>query len=246
LGILYLDEAGNTGLKDTAQPYLLYGGPLVGADKWKALEHDFIQVQKKYYALIFSRIDQISDPTKIGAVVSQLKFLENFHFHASRIVNRMSLWSKLDETKGEHFDVLKDLVTLINKHQIDFFAGAIDKSTVQGQSKNKPEFRQLLPAFFKHVDDNANNNHFMVIWDDGDTKDREIILDGLKRSNLKNCIPELVSAKQLPMLQLADVGLWIIQYYLKLDAARTDDFAQNVRSLYNQISPNLKLLKIGF
>jgi hypothetical protein len=246
LGILYLDETGNTGLNHTDQPYLVYGGPFVGADKWKQLEQDFVQVQMKYYSLIFGRLDHVTDPSKIGEIATQVKFFEDFHFHASHIVNRTSLWSKLIEANGEHFDILKDLVTIINRNQIDFFAGAIKKSTVQGTAKNKPEYKQLLPDFFKHVDDNVNNNHFMVIWDDGDIKERELILDGLKRPNLQNCIPELVSAKQLPMLQLADIGLWIIQYNLKLDPSRTDAFAQNVRTLSSQLSPNLKLLKIGF
>lgn len=246
MGILYLDETGNTGLKQLDQPYLIYGGPFVDANKWKSLESDLAAVQKKYYSLIFSRIDQITDPAKIGKVATQLRFLETFHFHASHIVNRTSLWSKLNEKQNEHFQVLEDIVDIINSNQVDFFAGAIDKATVQGNAKNKPEYKQLLPAFFKHVDDNVNNSHFMVIWDDGDVNEHSLILDGLKRPNLKNCIPELVSAKQLPMLQLADVGLWIIQYYLKLDPSRADDFAKNVRTLYQKLAPNLKLLKIGF
>lgn len=246
MGILYLDETGNSGLNNLDQRYLIYGGPFVGADKWKALESDLAQVQQKYFGMIFTRIDHLTDPSKIGVVASQVNFFQSFHFHASHIVNRTSLWSKLKEKENEHFQVLEDIVDTINKNQVTFFAGAVDKSTVQGKPKKKPEYKQLLPAFFKHVDDKVDDNHFMVIWDDGDADERALILDGLKRPNLKNCIPELVSAKQLPMLQLADVGLWIIQYYLKLDAARNDNFAKNVRSLYAKLSPNLEMLKIGF
>lgn len=173
-------------------------------------------------------MDQITDPSRIGELTAQLSFFESFHFHASQIVNRRRLWSKLNEETGEHFEVIKDLVSIINKNQISFFAGAIKKSNVQGRAKNKPEYKRLLPDFFDYVDENVKNNHFMVIWDDGDAQEREMILESLQRPNLQNCIPELVSLKQRPMLQLADIGLWIIQYYLKLDPGRTDDFAQNV------------------
>lgn len=244
MGILYLDETGNTGLKNLNQPYLIYGGPFVNADNWKSLESDFVQVQQKYFSLIFSRIDQITDPAKIGEIANEVKFLESFHFHASNIANRNGLWSKLVESDNEHFQVFEDIIETIIANKITFFAGAIDKSKVQGNAKNKPEFKQLLPAYFKYVDNNVNGNHFMVIWDDGDSQERSFILEGLKKPDLTNCIPELVSAKQLPMLQLADVGLWVVQYYLKLDPSRTDDFANNVRGLYKKLSPNLKLLKI--
>lgn len=246
MGILYLDETGNTGLNHTQQPYLIYGGPFVRADKWKELENDLAQIQVKYYSLIFSRINHVLDPAKLGQIASTVDFFQNFHFHASHIMNRTSLWSKLIEKDNEHFQVLEDIVTTLNKNNVDFFAGAINKSTVQGKPIDKPEFKTLLPAYFKYVDNNINSSSFMVIWDDGDLKERTLILDGLKRPDLKNSIPELVSAKQLPMLQLADVGLWIIQYYLKLDPSRQDDFAQKVRTLYSLLSPNLKLLKIGF
>ncbi|RXY97529.1 DUF3800 domain-containing protein, partial [Fictibacillus sp. S7] len=137
MGILYLDETGNTGLKQTAQPYLIYGGPFVDANKWKTLERDLADVQKKYYSLIFSRIDHVTDPAKLGEVATQVKFFEAFHFHASHIVNRTSLWSKLSEKKHEHFQVLEDIVETLNKNKVDFFAGAIDKASVQGKAKNK-------------------------------------------------------------------------------------------------------------
>lgn len=247
MGILYLDETGNTGLNNTAQaPYLIYGGPFVGADKWKALEADLALIQVKYYSLIFSRINHVFDPAQLGQIASDVGFFQNFHFHASHIMNRTSLWSKLIEKDNEHFQILEDIVTTLNNNDVTFFAGAIKKSTVQGRAADKPEFKNLLPAYFKYVDTNVNDSHFMVIWDAGDVNERTLILDGLKRPDLKNSIPELISAKQLPMLQLADVGLWIIQYYLKLDPSRQDDFAQKVRTLYNKLSPNLKLLQIGF
>lgn len=246
MGILYLDETGNTGLNHTDQPYLIYGGPFVGANKWKDLEKDLAQVQVKYYGLIFSRINNVIDPSKIGEMASTLGFFQKFHFHASHIMNRTSLWSKLIEKDNEHFQILEDIIATLNRNNVTFLAGAIKKSTVQGKPKNKPEFKQLLPEYFKHVDTNVNDNNFMVIWDDGDDKERELILEALKEPGLKNSIPELVSAKQLPMLQLADIGLWIIQYYLKLDSAREDEFAQKVRALYSQLSPNLQLLKMGF
>lgn len=246
MGILYLDETGNTGLNDPSQPYLIYGGPWVNADKWKELENDLAQVQLKYYGLIFSRIDQVTNPSQLGLIATQVKFFENFHFHASHIMNRRSLWSKLIESDDEHFQLLEEIITTLNKNDVDFLAGAIKKSTVQGKAKDKPEFKKLLPSYFKHVDTNVNGHNFMVIWDEGDDKERELILDELKHPDLKRSIPELISAKQLPMLQLADVGLWIIQYYLKLDSTREDKFAQNVRALYNKLLPNLKLLQIGF
>jgi Protein of unknown function (DUF3800) len=247
LGILYLDEAGNTGLKDPNQPFLLYGGPFVCADKWKDVNDDFEQVQKKCFSLIFSRIDKVTDPARFGETVAQVEFLKKFHFHAAQIMNRNGLWSKLDDTKNEHFQLIEDILTVAIKHKIKFFIGIIKKSSVTGNPKNKPEFAALLPAFFQHVDSKIDNHHFMVIWDDGDSKERELILKALHHTpGLNNCIPELISEKNLPMLQLADVGLWIVQAYHKLTPSRTDDHAKNIRSLYTKFQPVLQELKIGF
>lgn len=246
MGILYLDETGNTGLNDVSQPYLIYGGPFVDATNWKALENDLAQIQLKYYSLIFGRIGHVSDPSKIGELSQTVDFFENFHFHASLITNRNGLWSKLSKEDNEHFKLLEEIVTTLSTNNVVFFAGAIKKSTVVGQVKDKPEYKKLLPDYFKHVDTNINDRNFMVIWDDGDVQERTLILEGLNHADLKNSIPELISAKKLPMLQLADVGLWIIQYYLKLDPSRQDDFAQQVRNLYSKLSPNLEFCKIGF
>lgn len=246
MGILYLDEAGNTGLNDTNQPFLVYGGPFLTADTWKNVQQDFLQVQKKYFSLVFSRLDQITDPSQIGVAVAQVKFLEQFHFHAAHIINRNGLWSKLSEQANEHFTVLDDILSILLTHQVKFFIGVIKKSSVTGNTKSKPEFKQLLPAFFKHVDTNIDNKHFVVIWDDGDVKEREFILDAMQRPDLNNCMPELVPAKQLPFLQIADIGIWVVQAYHKLPAHRTDPYAASVRQLYQKFEPVLHQLKIGF
>lgn len=245
MAILYLDEAGNTGLKDANQPYLIYGGVMVAPSNWKTVEHAFTQIQQKYISLLFSRIDQINNPAEIGRLMTSLEFFQKFHFHSAKIINRTGLWAKLDASQNEHFKLLEELIEIICVNNVEIYVGAIKKSTVQPTSA-KVEYDTLLPSFFQFVDTNLASNNFMVIWDDGSSDEKELILKALKHSNLSNCVPELVTAKNLPMLQLADVVLWVTQYYLKLDASRTDDFAESVRGLYSKLQTSLKLHKIGF
>ena len=245
MAILYLDEAGNTGLADPKQPYLLYGGVMVDPSNWHDVENSFIQVQTTYMGLLFGRINQVHNPAEIGKLISELRFFEQFHFHAAKIVNRTGMWSKLVKDDNEHFKLLDDLVEVICQNKVKFFVGAIKKSNVNPTGP-KVEYATLLPSFFQYVDAAISDNHFMVIWDDGSSDEKALILKALKSPHLNNCVPELVTEKNLPMLQLADIALWITQYYLKLEPTRQDDFAENVRTLYNKLQPNLNLHKIGF
>lgn len=245
MAILYLDEAGNTGLVDPNQPYLLYGGVMVEPSNWHAVENSFIQVQQTYMGILFSRIKHVTNPAEIGKLMSELRFFEQFHFHAAKIINRTGMWSKLNKQNEEHFKLLEDLIDVICQNNVKIFVGAIKKSTVKATS-SKIEYTTLLPSFFQHIDNSISDNHFMVIWDDGSSDEKDLILKALKNPSLNNCVPELVTAKNLPMLQLADIALWVTQYYLKLEPTRQDDFAKNVRVLYSKLEPRLNLHKIGF
>lgn len=250
MGILYLDESGNTGLWDKDQTKLIYGGPYVNASSWSKLNDDIASIQAKYKALILSRFTSGLRPNiPLTELETGITFLVQFNLHAKEIINRNGLWSKLNRT--ESFQVLEDVLDSMIKNNVYFYFGILDKINFRPANKLKRndmrEYKTLLPQFLQYVENKiGEQEEIMVFVDDGDITEQTILRQSVCDSTLSKCLGELVVGKysHYPLLQMADVGVWIIQAYERLDASRTDAYAKSIQSLYEKLSSSLKEFRI--
>lgn len=193
MGILYLDEAGNTGLRDLSQPFLIYGGPYVCADEWKYLSDELARIQAKYKSMIMGRFQSgIRPNSNFSIIESGVTFLSDFHFHAKDIANNHALWSKLK--RDERFQVLDDVIESLLKYKITFFLGFLDKEKYKSKIKQDrkkirkmQEYRYLLRNFFYFIECEVDKNaNIITIVDDGDVGENDVIRDSIRDDNLSN------------------------------------------------------------
>lgn len=248
MGILYLDEAGNTGLRDTDQPLLIYGGPYVEPSSWKMLSHDLSLIHRKYLGIIVGRFQSgLGNKNFLTEVGMNVNFLTDFHFHAKNIINRKALWSKLNKT--ERFVVLEDIVDLVIKYDIPFYVGALDKKKYSSKKKRGKgklsEYRHLHNIFLPFVENDLRKHaHVVTVIDDGDPGEIKTLKSSLNEDELKKFFGELVRGKHrnYPLLQVADVGIWIFQAYHRLSNNRNDDYAKNIKRLYYKLHNVLRII----
>lgn len=250
MGILYIDEAGNSGYKDLAQPNLVYGGPYIKPSQWRGVLKDYEGVAARYKALIYSRFNPPTQvPRSFEALASQVNFLNEFHFHARNIMVRLQLWGKLNDE--EAYKVLQELVQIMIDHDVKLYVGLLNKQKlisnlqgVTGKIDSLIDFQSLIPLYFNNFEQKlAENEEYIVLVADGEKAEREILQSSLQSSNLKKCNPELIikKAEVNPYLQLADVGLWVVQAYHKLDPSKPTQKSEKIKSLYSQLTPILNL-----
>lgn len=247
MGILYLDEAGNTGLWDNDQTLLIYGGPYVDSLMWKSLSQDLAVIQAKYKSIIMSRFQSgLQANMPFSHLENGVGFLSDFNFHAKNIVNRTALWSKLDDS--ERFDVLDEVIESLVKHNVPFYVGTLDKVKIRPAKKPKRndmrEYKLLFQQFLSFVEGEiGEHSNVVTIIDDGDSVEKEILKKSISDPVLTKFLGELICGKynEYPLLQVADIGIWIIQAYNRLDTSRTDAYAESVRNLYNKFQKVLKV-----
>lgn len=250
MGILYLDEAGNTGLWDSDQTLLVYGGPYVGAKEWKVANDELAKVQAKYKALIMGRFQSgLNSKTQFARLEDGVHFLSQFHFHARDIANKKGLWSKLKD--DERFQVMEDVIDVLFKHNIPFYLGALDKVKLRPAHKPKKntknemtEYKVLLPSLLGFIENDMEENaQIVTIMDDGDPIEKEVIRESLRNTPQVKFMGELVCGKyaDYPILQIADIGIWIFQAFHRLGEDREDEHAKRVRSLYKKLSGVIKV-----
>jgi hypothetical protein len=249
VGILYIDEAGNSGVRDTGQPNLIYGGPYIKPSQWKDVLVDYEKNVAKYKSLIYGKFNKPEDmPQSFDKLSSEIDFFVDFHFHATEIMNGRKLWGKLNN--NQPFNLLADLITIMEIHNVKFHAGILDKSKLLSKlnEENKKidsgsDFKTLLPLFFNNFEREIGEEDYVVVIADGSPEEKEILNQTLQSSSIKKCIPEQVIKKaQLnPFLQLADAGLWIIQAYHRLEESDTNNKSQQIRNLYKQLEKIMTL-----
>lgn len=247
MGILYIDEAGNTGLKDKEQPNLVYGGPFIEPNNWKLVIADFQKLESVYKSLIYTKFNKPQDiPQSFESMSNQINFLSNFHFHASEIIGGRHLWGKLN--MEQRFQALEDMINVLKNHDVPFVVGILNKDKLlqelqSGEIDSLADFSTLLPLYFDHLEKQIGEKHYIVIIADGEAKEKAILHHILQQEAVKKCTPEqfIYSADDLPILQLADAGLWIIQAYKRLKPSDKSYKAERTRSLYKHLEPILKL-----
>lgn len=250
MGILYLDEAGNTGLWDSSQTLLIYGGPYVSSSEWKLLSNDLASIQVKYKSMIMGRFKSGIQPnSSFAKLESGVKFLSDFHFHAKDIANKKALWSKLKDS--ERFQALDEVIEALIEHKITFFLGVLDKEKYLREVKPKKsdknemvEYKFLLQSFFGYVESEVGAHaNIVTIIDDGDSNEKEAIKYSLKNVDLSKFLGELICGKHndYPILQVADIGVWIYQAFHRLDESRSDYHAEHIRTLYSKLEKTIKV-----
>lgn len=248
MGILYIDEAGNSGLKDLAQPNLIYGGPFIEPTHWKGVLADYEKTVAKYKALIYSKFNTPEEmPKSFDYLTGQIDFFHNFHFHASEIINGKGLWGKLNN--NQPFNLLSELIEIMINHNVKFYAGMLSKTKLlsslptSGTIDPFIDFKTLLPRYFNHFEQQISEKQYVVIIADGEPSEKQILQTTLQSSTVQKCIPEqfIKTAQSNPFLQLADAGLWSIQAYHKLKDTDTSRKSQNIRSLYQKLTPIMSL-----
>ncbi|MBO1005918.1 DUF3800 domain-containing protein [Pseudogracilibacillus auburnensis] len=250
MGILYIDEAGNSGYKDLAQPNLIYGGPYINPTQWRSVLADYEKVVATYKSLIFSRFSPPQQiPKSFEKLAEEVKFFHEFDFHARNIMVRTGLWGKLDNT--ESCTLLSDLIDIMINNNVMFHAGMLNKAKLRadltgttGKIDSLVDFQTLVPLYFNRFEQAiGKDEEYVVVVADGEVAEKNILHSCLQAASLSKCNPELLiqKAESNPYLQLADVGLWIIQAYHKLQASDTNKKSQNIRSLYQKLTPIMRL-----
>jgi hypothetical protein len=247
VGILYLDESGNTGLKDTNQKLLIYGGPFIDIKSWRIVNKELEKVRNKYFSIIAGRVQPtefLGDYTSaefINRITGSIEFLKKFQFHSKNIVDRKGLWSKLNNC--ERFEVLHDILDILVKNDIIFYIGSLNKKIYLDNpkfSKGKmDEYCFLHNSFMQFIEGELESNEQVVtIIDDGDDSEKRILKKCLNDSSRTKFFGELICGKacDYPPLQFADVGNWIFQSFHRITDDRNDNYANEVRRLYNQLT----------
>jgi len=248
MGILYLDEAGNTGLWDSTQSHLIYGGPYVRSSEWKGLNTDIEQIRWKYKTLIISRFRSgISSTTSLQSLNDGVGFLNKFRLHATDIAGRRELWVKLSDV--EKFNLIDEVLDALLHHKVPFYVGTINKAPLQTLPRvnDMREFNQLLPRFFSFFEQNLICvEDYTVIIDDGNINEKDCVRNALRNSSFKKSMGDLIIDKSSSycLLDVADIGVWIVQSFMRLPTHRTDSYALNVRNLYSKLSTVLKRLDV--
>lgn len=248
MGILYIDEAGNSGYKDLAQPNLVYGGPYIEPSQWRATLADYEKVVAKYKSLIYGKFNTPEEmPKSFDLLAGQVEFFNDFNFHASHIMNGKGLWGKLNN--NQPFALLGELIEIMKNNNITFYAGILNKEKLSsnlpsGKVDSLIDFHTLLPQYFNYFEEEIDKEQqYVVIIADGEPAEKKILHSTIQGANIKKCNPELLiqTAQSSPFLQLADAGLWIIQAYYKLQENDTNKKSQNIRNLYQHLTSIMNL-----
>lgn len=247
MGILYIDEAGNSGYKDISQPNLIYGGPYIERHQWKKVRADYEKIVAKYQVLIYSQFHTPETiPRSFKNLFEQINFFQQFHFHATEIINGKGLWGKL--TKDQSFELLCELLDIMIQNNVKFYAGILNKEkllkslTTTEKVDSLIDFKELLPYFFQQFEQQITDEYIVLVAD-GEPSEKQVLYTTLQSSALQKCILEefIEPAKSNPFLQLADTGLWVIQAYHRLQSGDKSKKSKNIKMLYQKLSQILNL-----
>ncbi len=246
MGILYLDEAGNTGLWDDNQPFLIYGGPYVTAKQWKNVNNSIKAISGQYKALILSRFKTGIDAVSMDTMIETTDFLREFKIHSAEVMNGKGLWGKL--TLDERYKLLDSVINTLVKENVVFFAGVLNKVKYRPVKKvdtKMREYNKLVAELFTLVDSTLDENDDVVVTiDDGDQVEKDIVKKEIGKQANDRFLGELYVEKSasMPLLQAADVGIWVLQAHHKLTSGLGLKVKQNkeVTALFEKLKPLLR------
>lgn len=239
-GVIYIDEAGNTGLKDLTQPYLMYGGVYVTAAKSRKVVNDLYATRVKYEHVLKSRIGNVDIANlDIRDISAQLRFFEHFCFHAAEIMHGTGLWGKLSHP--ERLALIEELIGIIGDNSLSFYIAVLDKKCYLKKHPHRPhnsEYACVMDEFLELIqqDLKACGQTGLIIGDDGKEEEKRTITERLQNQSLSCIHCDIIHQRRFdrPLLQVADVGIWLIQgIYRK---------REGLKSIYEVLEPSLKLV----
>lgn len=241
MGLLYVDEAGNSGLQDTSQPNFLYGGIYINNRQWKDTHNQMMILLEEKKRLITSRVGNITfNAEKLDNIQKQLSFFKELHFHAKEIIRGTSLWGKLDE--DERFVTLSQIVDICKKNEIKIYIGILNKQhfinnmSLTGKEYDLMDYKLLIPYYFNELEKELIDE-YVLVRAQGDIHESRLISEALFNTNKFFPDEFIIEAKKSLMLQIADTILWIIQAYKKIDLSKTTfkSKEQKVIELYKKL-----------
>lgn len=244
MGILYVDECGNSGVTDLAQPFFLYGGIYLDNDEWR-------KVYREINALIITErtsiaanvaaspnippvhTDQDGVTALIASYEKKLSFLKSFYFHTADINRGHGLW--LNKNLHERFELIRSIIQICKSHNIKIFVGEFDKQKFLANapknmhSQKLIEYKMLIPYFFSELEQ-ASPGEYVLVRASGDIHETNLISESLK--NTQNFYPDdfIIESKKSPMLQISDAILWTIQAYKRIDHSK-EEFTEREREV---------------
>lgn len=243
MGLLYVDEAGNSGLTDTSQPNFLYGGVYLNNEQWKNVNRDLSLHLNNTKASISAQIQgqpvSFSDG-RIEDIQKKLDFFQNFHFHAKEIIRGSSLWLKLDNQ--ERFLVLEKIIDICINYEVQMYVGFLHKPTILEHlsastcREKLQDYKMLIPYFLNELEKTLVNE-YVLVRAKGDIHETELISKALLSTNKFFPDEFIFESKKSVMLQAADTILWVLQAYYKIDLRKPTFTAkeQGIIRLFNKL-----------
>lgn len=231
--ILYVDESGNSGVTDLNQPFFFYGGIFLNNTQWRTVYQQVNALIVSEKTLIASRaVASAQAPTystldEVEGLIDNYElssnFLKKFHFHAKDIVRGTGLW--IHKRVDERFDLLKNILRICKVNDVKIYVGEFDKRVFISNvspavySKKLVEYEMLIPFFFSRIEQDLPND-FVLVRASGDIHETKLISESLGKTT--NFFPDefIMDSKDSPMLQIADVVLWTLQAYKKIDHSK--------------------------
>lgn len=245
MGILYVDEAGNSGLSDTVQPNFFFGGIYVKGNNWSQLEKEIIDLQNKYKNIIDSRLPKAGLLKLVEQQSDNFNFFQEFHFHGQPIINRTGLWMKLNN--AETYQLLHEIIDILISNSIEIFVGRLDKTLAQenidtgkvimSPKQKAKEFELLMPQFIQNFENEKKDYDWVIVRAIGEKNEQNVVSKHLVSAN--NCCKEtfIQDSKKSVFLQVSDIILWVNQAYNRIPEDEREAKSKNkeICKLYNKL-----------
>lgn len=233
MSVLYVDECGNSGVRDPQQPFFLYGGIFLDNREWRKVYQEINALMIAEKTLIASRVAANAQPSTystqedieelIGSYKERMLFFQNFYFHATDIIRGVELWTH--KTLHERFELLRSIIRICQSNNIRIYVGEFDKRSFllnvspAVHTEKLIEYKMLIPFFFSNLEQQSPGDYILVRAS-GDMHETNLISESLQKTN--NFFPEdfIMDSKKSPMLQISDAVLWTLQAYKRIDLSK--------------------------
>lgn len=260
MGILYVDECGNSGVTDLSQPFFLYGGIYLDNNEWRKVYQEINALLITERTAIAAKVaaspstpqvqtGQDGVMALIESYEKNLSFLKTFYFHTTDINRGHGLW--ITKNLHERFELIRSIIQICKSHNIKIFVGEFDKQKFQANvpksvySQKLIEYKMLIPYFFSGLEQ-ISPGEYVLVRASGDLHETALISESLKNTN--NFYPDdfIMESKKSPMLQISDAILWTLQAYKRIDLSKQNHTAREREVIATYLlleSCNLHMLK---
>lgn len=225
----YMDESGNTGLKDVNQPVLCYGGILI-PNNIQPIIHDDIEVTKcKTLQMIKSNTMGISEK-----LFDTIPFFNNFELHGKEFIDGDGFNSKI--SFEDRKSILESIFNLIDKYKLKVFLSVTNKDKYVENNEN-PDHYQMYENGFKNFVETINtylksqNEFAFIIADDGKKGEQDLFSKVLRNQQQENVVYRDLQVKtshSSNLIQMADLALFVASVFFR------NQYGFKARKKYNK------------